>query len=691
MAASQCASRRPFADGPDGDKSLNAPLPIAEPARSIDDVAVPAGGREAPFIADGRDGPDLLDTTNAVRPLVELIAHRNSQTPMMIGIVGPSGAGKSFALRCIIAGVEAFGAAAKTANGPFVSDIVTVALDARTLVDDPATALAGATYAALCRDAGDGRNYTALADEAAHAGADPHAAASKALERHDEARRRVEAERQSRDDLEARRARLSDLVLFETPGSRVDAYARANRGRIEARLRRFDLVTGEPIANFKDLVRDLAGAGSGARAGMPLRAIWAYRSQTRLLFAGIVFFALSFGAGELRSAAVINWLSGLGAPFAAVADWLSSHGAWIDDVVAAFIIIGFIALALNLWRAFAFTTSLLRGVRLLNYDTRERGRDLDAASARLNRRLSALTAEADAAARHAEAAEKRAKSQGPSASPARGPTPLFLEPGLAPQAAARAFLTALQKSLAGQPEPGAPPVVVAPAPPLAVPKRIVLAIDNLDGLEPADALATIESVHSLLGRAFVAVLAFDSASMRSAVTDASRLRERLERLFQIVFNVKGAGAVGGERLVARLLGGEASAPPQAPIDARRSTLAEPMGSAEAAVLTAIAPLAASTPRAVKRFLNVYRLARVGCAERTALALTLAVEQSGDGEARTAVEGLLAKHPDGALGDPAAPPALLAAMRAARASGAGAITAAGVRSAMAVAARYQFFM
>ena len=59
-----------------------------------------------------------------------------------------------------------------------------------------------------------------------------------------------------------------------------------------------------------------------------------------------------------------------------------------------------------------FSAMLFRGARLLNYDVRERQRDLDAASARLNRRVAALTAETETTAKHAEAAEKRANVRG---------------------------------------------------------------------------------------------------------------------------------------------------------------------------------------------------------------------------------------------------------------------------------------
>jgi hypothetical protein len=663
---------------------LNAPLPNAPLSQRPGDEKGGTGARDVPFLADLRHGPDLLGISDAVQPLVELIAHRDSQTPMMIAIVGPSGSGKSFVLNRVVAGVEILSAAAKSVDGPFASQIVAVHADAASIATDPAAALAAATYSALRDNSG---GYAALADEAAHAGGDPHLAAAKASERYDEARRRLEAERQARDETEARRARLSDAVLFETPGSRVDAYVRASRGRIEGRLRRFDLITGEPAANFKELVRDIAGAGAGSRISIGLRSIWGYRRQTRLLLWAVVCFLAALAVAQLRGPVVGDWLRGQGGFATSTADWIGAHGAWIDSAVALLVVLGGLALALNFWRAFVFAGSLDRAARLLNHDVRERARDLDAASARLNRRLATLSAEAEAAARNAEAAEQRAKLRG-SVAVDRGTSPLFLDSTRAPQTAARAFFAVLDKGVEGSGELSAPAVAVAPAAPIAAPKRIVLAVDNLDALSPSQALDVIETTRSLLGQSFVALFAFDPLRLAPALgADAGRLANRLDGLFQIVFNAGQAGVVGGDRLVARLLGGGAGQAPR-PIDARQSMLREPVGAAEGSLLTALAPIAAATPRDAKRFVNVYRLARVGASSRAAIALALAVAQSGDLEMQAAFARLVEENPDGALPDPPGPPALVDALRVARASGVGALRSIDLREAQAIVRRYQ---
>ena len=681
-------------------------VPIADPSGQILQAVQIAGEKREPvFVADGRDGPDLLDMRDAIQPIAQLCAHRDTQTPLMIGIVGPSGSGKSFALerlRLAVAGLAA--GDGRAAAGSSVTRIVSIPIDAAGISGDPASAIAAAAFTALGRD-NDGVNYAALADEAAHAGADPYQAANKALERHDEARRRLDAERQARDDVEARRARLVENVLFETAGSRVDAYARSARGRIEARLRRFDLAAGDATANFKNLVRDLAGAGWGARLGVILSSIWAYRSQRRLLLAAIVFFALAFGITELQAPRVVDWLRGLGSPFTLATDWLAAHADLVGDVVLGLVVLGAIALFVNLWRALFFSATLFRGARLLNYDVRERQRDLDAASARLNRRVAALTAETEAAASHAEAAEKRANGRGEATS-ARAPTPSFMEPALAGASAARAFLAALGKLIGAQAEraPAISPAMLssrailgpqassppASAPTVPTPERLFLTFDNLDALAPAQALNLIETAHSLLGPCFVAALACDPAALAPAVGGPEFLRGRLDKLFQLTFNARVAGAANSARLIGRLMGGGASPRLSEPsTDARSSQLSEPLNASESTLLAALAPLAASTPRGVKRYLNAYRVARVAPAPRPALALMLALGQSGDSEAAAAMDLLLTAQ-EGTLADPPGPPALVAAVRSTRAANGGALTIAEAIAAREVAWRYQLF-
>lgn len=116
-----------------------------------------------------------------------------------------------------------------------------------------------------------------------------------------------------------------------------------------------------------------------------------------------------------------------------------------------------------------------------------------------------------------------------------------------------------------------------------------------------------------------------------------------------------------------------------------SALAEPLSSAEAALLTALAPLAADLPRAAKRFLNAYRLARCAYVPRPAIALMQAVAFADD-ETRAAMRARLMQG--GQELEPVnGPEALVTAVKSARAANGGLLTLADARAADAVARRY----
>jgi hypothetical protein len=100
----------------------------------------------------------------------------------------------------------------------------------------------------------------------------------------------------------------------------------------------------------------------------------------------------------------------------------------------------------------------------------------------------------------------------------------------------------------------------------------------------------------------------------------------------------------------------------------------------------MAPLTGGSPRAVKRFHNAYRLARLAKAPRPLIALALGALQSPDPElARGLREAALADG--GAFADPSGPASLVGATQAARAAHGGPITTADARSAWNAARRY----
>ena len=420
--------------------------PAAAPSVSIaPGMASPPASAEPIFLADSADGADVLNAGQIVRPLAQLCVTREVQTPFLAAILGPSGAGKTFALRRLGETIDELSASSARAGGGALARVVLARVDASNGLEAP-VAIASAAYAALDREPG-GVDYSGLLDETGHAGGDPHRAARAASDRHDEVVRKLEAERSQRDDIEAKRARLADTLAFDTPGSRVDVFARARRGTIEAHLRRFGLNGLDADSSYRSLARDMSTLGAGARVGIVIRSIWAYGGQARLLIWAIVAFALAFLLGLVHRETALAAIGGLHESLKPVADWIAAHGDLFDRAAQVLYLVGALAIALNLWRALQFSNLLLRGSRLLGQEVRERRNDLDSRAMRLNQRVAALSAEAEAAAKRAEAASQRVGGK----TAMRAPGPDFLESDHAPAAAARAFLAALDARIGRPP------------------------------------------------------------------------------------------------------------------------------------------------------------------------------------------------------------------------------------------------
>ena len=648
--------------GDAAEPSTSPPLP--KPAQDSADSAphTLAQKSAAPvFLSDSADGADVLDAVAIVQPLAQLCVTGQVQTPFLAAIAGPSGAGKTFALKRLTQAIEASAGSAGA-----LARVVVARVDASDGAEAP-IALASAAYAALDCEPG-GVDYSALLDESAHAGGDPLRAAKAASDRHDDIVRKLEAERTQRDEVEARAARLADALLFETPGSRVDVFARARRGAIDARLRRFDLAGSDAAASYRDLVRDAAGMGPSGRAGVALRSIWAYGGQRRLLFWAIVCFVLGVAVSFLPGDAALTAIRGGATQLAPFADWIAAHADWFENAAKILYLLGALALALNLWRAISFSSLLLRGAQLLTLDVRDRRRDLENRVARLNQRVAALSTEAEAAAKRADAAARRAGGKAAS----RAPGPDFLDARHVPAAAARAFLAALAERISKGPTAGAP-------------DRLVFVIDNLDALPAGAAIAWIETAQSVIGAGSIGVMAVDPARLVDPLGGPREARRRFDKWLQVVVNLPRRADLDGERLVARLLSTDGQATPAPFVKELGTTLVEPLSATETALLTALAPLAAHSPRGAKRFLNAYRLARCSAAPRPVVALMQAVAFADD-DARAAMHDRLVGSVD-ELGDFDAPEALAKAVKSARAANKGAISIADARAAEAIARRY----
>jgi len=459
-----------------------------------------------------------------------------------------------------------------------------------------------------------------------------------------------------------------NTLLFETPGSRVDVFARARRGAVDARLRRFDLAGSDADASYRDLVRDLGSMGPGGRAGIALRSIWAYRGQRKLLFWAIVAFILGAAVSFLHGEAALSAIHGVAAQPVPFADWITAHANWFERAAQILCLLGALALALNLWRAISFSSLLLRGAQLLDLDVRDRRRDLENRVARLNQRVAALSAESDSAAKRAEAAARRAGGKAAS----RAPGPDFLDVRHSPTAAARAFLSALAERVTQGPAAGAP-------------DRLVFVIDNLDALSAGAAIAWIETAQGVIGAGSIGVIAFDPARLVDPLGGSREARRRFDKWLQVVVNLPRRIDLDGERLVARLLSADGQSAPVSSVAELGAALVEPLSPTETALLTTLAPLAAHSPRGAKRFLNAYRLARCSSVPRPVMALMQAVAFA-DEDVRAAIHNRLVGGAD-ELGDFDGPESLVSAIKSARAANNGPISIADARAAEAIARRY----
>jgi hypothetical protein len=641
----------------------NESRPLSRPVSAENKAQ--AGNKGKIFAADLPRGADAAGLKEALRTLAELAVHRDTEAPLTIALLGPSGSGKSFALAKLLAEIEALSAAALGAdNNPFLARVAAFRIDVSGFDGDPSVALARALYDKL------EAAFPEFVREVAHAVRDPKVVAREAAERLDEARRRLDAERQKLEEIESRRARLPETVLFESAGSPVDAYARANRTKLEGRLDGFG-ISGDPIANYKSMVRDVAGAGGPvARFAAALRAFWAFKGQTQLLVtaAVLVLVGLGLDAAVAQQASWLAWLHSPTQGLTTLADGIEAHIGWMT--LAAKLAYAGAALAFftNLWRGARLLRPLFRGVSLLEVDVADRRRALDSLYAHQMRRVDGLEADVELAARRAAEADRRAGTSTRSEAQAE-PSP-FADPTL--KAHADRFFAALGTFMEGVRRSGAAGLS-------AVPQRLVVALDDLDASAQGKILPLLEAVHRAFANAgVVTIVAADPA--RIEVDSAT-----LERWIQVPFQVS-AETLDHAAYVAQVAGGSSAenAPrvEMRPVDWSISA-------AELSLLAALAPLAGGSPRAVKRFVNLYRIVRAQAPDDTgAVALMLALEQGGTGSEIAAVrEGLAASVPDADLIFQHSTPRLFAALQTIEAQGRVSVEAA--RRAAAIAAKYSF--
>ena len=560
------------------------------------------------FHADAPEGPALAEPS-ALDLLADLSVHQQAQTPFTIGLFGAPGSGKSMALRALARRARGLAAAARPGD-PFLDNVVVVAVDARQLQADPVGGLASALHESLLARGADSA-AAQLGARALEAATDPQAAAQAASARLAEIRNRLESEQRSLNELQARRARLNESVLFEVANTDVDDYARRHRKQLEAGLKTFGF-TGDATAVFKDLVRELVDRpGPLSRLSAFGDSVWAYAGQAKLLVWALALFLLGWAFGLAESTRA-DWLANLrnaaeGAK--GPADWMEGHAGWLAHLSQAAITAGLLCLALNIWRAGRFTMPLLKGLRLLEADVDKRRGELDRQMARQTQLADQLAAESDMLAQRAKAMEQRTRDRAAAgALPGRS---IFAAAGAAaPTISAPAYLDALAAGLNAR----------------GGPRRILVLLDGLEALPAQQAAAVVDDAHHCLERpGFVLVMAADAGQLAVGWGGGAQAATRIERYVQAPFTIRMFRDDQATIAYAHQLLGAAPEVAASPLDASSSALDRPIKPVETHLLGKLASLAGDTPRAVKRYLNAWRLARPLSEDGGALALMLALD------------------------------------------------------------------
>ena len=595
------------------------------------------------FHADRAQAPSLADDP-ALDLLGDLAVHGQTQTPLTIGLFGEPGAGKSHALEALARRARGLTAAAR-ADGPFVQGVITVQVDAPDLQGDAASGLASAIHAALLSGGG-GR----LAATAVEAATDPQAAAQEAAQKLEDIRQRQLAEQQTLEELKAASAGINETLMVATTDNRVDDYARRNRRRLEAGLQRFGF-SGDATAVYKDLVRELIDRpGPLSRLSAFANTVWAYGGQARLLVWAAAFFLLAWVLG-LAQRTRADWLAGLRSAAEGAsepANWIEGHTHWLTYLGNAAITAGLVCLGINIWRAARFTMPLLQGARLLEEEAAKRRAALDVLIAGQAKQVELLAGEAQNLAALVQAAERRVRELAASGAPSARSlfaTSTLPTPGLD----ASLYLDAIQKGLG---TPGAP-------------RRILVLLDGLETLHAQQAAAVVDGGHQCLDRpGFVLAMAADAAQLAAGWRGAAEATRRIERYVQAPFTVRMIRDEQASIAYAHQLLGAAPESAASPLDATRSALDQAVKPVETHLLGKLAGLAGDTPRAVKRYLNLWRLARPLTEDGGALALMLALDNGATaGELAAMGAAMDLEEPDAPLVIHPGEPRLAAALDA----------------------------
>jgi hypothetical protein len=219
------------------------------------------------------------------------------------------------------------------------------------------------------------------------------------------------------------------------------------------------------------------------------------------------------------------------------------------------------------------------------------------------------------------------------------------------------------------------------------PGRIVVALD-LDAVPASRGREILVYARSLFNQGFVMLIAADPARLAGAAGETPSLDKWIQVPVQIG---EIASRANYATLVRAILGGRGGLEPRVR-NAETSALPaldQPLSAAENQLLADLAPLAGSSARALKRFVNLYRLTRsAGPNHRGALAFMLALDAGGTPSEIAAVnDALSSSEPEADLEIHEGGPRVVEALAAVRAQGKVSVNAA--RQAAATARVFSF--
>jgi hypothetical protein len=592
--------------------TLAAPVsPGSPPRKSVGAQEPDPPGRVRPILAADRAAEaDLLGLGTPLAVLAALAVHAGTETPLAIGLLGRQGSGKSSALRLLTRAITAAARAGRSGSGAgALGKVLVVEIDAARLDGPAVVALADAVHASLAGTA------PALVGEAIHASRDPRVAAREAFAALDAARRQLSGERLALENEEARRAGLVETVLFETAGTRIDAYARSHRSRLKSRLAGLG-VEGEPIRAFKQLVHRTAD-GAWAKVAFLLRSFWALEGQATLVVLAVVLALAAFGL-DYAEAERATWLARLREIESTrpAADWLEANIGLLETGRNALLVGAGLAFGANIFRALRLVLPVFRAAALLKEDVAQHRRRADVEFGHEIRRVETLAAEVDALASSAAEAERRAAEEREGSGALAESSPFLDEPR---KRLAERFIAAVGRLVAS----GGRSRIDSKGQVVDAPDRIVVALDGLEAVDYARARDILAAAHAAFGTGFVMLVATDPVRLKGAAGEHG-----LDAWIQVPFQVDEFFARSDPSGVVRaMLDPEPmESVPETVRATPRVEIGEPVTEAESSLLAALAPLAGRSPRAVKRFVNLYRVARFLCPDHKGmLALMLALD------------------------------------------------------------------